>query len=216
MTTIVLADDHHVIRKGLRSLIEEEQDLKIVGEAGNGDETMQLVKSLRPDILILDMVMPGLNGIEITRLVRQSVPTTAIVILSMYSTEGYVHKAIRAGARAYVLKQSTSDELIHAIHEVSAGRRYLSHILSERAIDTYVQETMDSDLDPLLILTSREREVLKMIAMGNTNKEIAIKLIVSQRTVEFHRANIMRKAGLRNQSELIQYCIRTGILSVDI
>ena len=212
MTTIVLADDHHVMRQGLRSLLKAEPDFQVVGEAGDGEETVRIVESLHPDVLVLDMVMPGLHGVLITQRLRLTVPATAVVVLSMFGTEGYVHKAMRAGAKAYVLKQATADELAFAIREVVAGRRYLSRSLSERAIDAYVQETLSSDLDPFLALTSREREVMRMVAEGSTSKQIAMRLIISSRTVEFHRANIMRKLKLHNQQELLRYYFHTGPL----
>lgn len=212
MTTIVLADDHHVMRQGLRSLLEAEPDFQVTGEAGDGEEAVHVVESLRPDILVLDMVMPGLNGIEVTQRLRQTAPKTAVVVLSMFGTEGYVHKAIRAGAKAYVLKQASADELVYAIREVVNGQRYLSRALSERAIDAYVQETLSSDLDPALVLTAREREVLLRVADGGTSKQIAAELNISPRTVEFHRANIMRKLDFKNHQDLLRYCLRTGIL----
>jgi two-component system, NarL family, response regulator NreC len=134
------------------------------------------------------------------------------VILSMYDAEGYVHKALRAGAKAYVLKQATANELVHAIREAIAGRRYLSSSLSEHAIDAYVKEKISGDLEPLLVLTNREREVLRMVAEGGTSKQIASKLSVSSRTVEFHRHNIMRKLEIHSHQELLRYCLRTGIL----
>ena len=212
MTTILLADDHTVMRRGLRSLLNAEPDFQVVGEAGHGEEPLRVVESLRPDVLVLDMVMPTMNGVEITRRLRQTKSATAIVVLSMFGTVGYVHKAMRAGAKGYVLKDATAEELAHAIREVVAGRRYLSRALSEQAIDAYVRETLYSDLDPLLTLTRREREVLQMIASGGTSRQIAAKLSISPRTVEFHRASLKHKLGLRNQQELLRYCLRSGIL----
>lgn len=210
MITIALADDHNVMRQGLRSLLEAEPDFRVIGEAGDGREAIRLIGEFHPDVLVLDMVMPGMNGVEVIQQVRQF--KTSVVVLSMFGTEGYVHKAMRAGARAYVLKQATANELVHAIREVVEGRRYLSRALSERAIDAYVKETLDGSLDPFLALTSREREVLQKIADGGTSKQLALELSVSPRTIEFHRANIMRKLGLHSQQELLRYCLRTGIL----
>ena len=213
MNTIFLADDHHVMRQGLRSLLETEPDFQVIGEAGDGEETLRLAESLCPDVLVLDMVMPGMSGVEITQRLRQTVPTTAVVILSMFSTEGYVHKALHAGAKAYVLKQATAHELVYAIREAIAGRRYLSRSLSEHAIDVYIKEKMSGDLDPSLALTNREQEVLRMVAEGGTSKQIASKLSISSRTVEFHRHNIMRKLNIHSHHELLRYCLHTGILS---
>jgi DNA-binding NarL/FixJ family response regulator len=215
MTTILLADDHQVMREGLRALLEAEPDFQVIGEAGDGLETVRLVESLHPDVLVVDMIMPGMNGVEVTKRLRQSSPATAVVVLSMYGVESYVHKAMRAGAKAYVLKEASASELVHAIREAVAGRRYLSRTLSEQAIDTYVKETLSTALDPLLALTTREREVLQMVAKGDTSKQIAASLGVSPRTIEFHRASIMRKLKLRNQQELLRYCLRAGILAAD-
>ena len=210
MTTIILADDHVVMRQGLRSLLEAESDFQVIGEAGDGNEAIRLAEEIHPDVMVLDMVMPGLNGVEVLQKLKE--PRTAVIILSMFETEGYVHKAMRAGAKAYVLKQATANELVHAIREVVAGRRYLSRALSERAIDAYVKETMNGNLDPFLALTGREREVLQKIAGGGTSKQLGRELNISSRTIEFHRANIMRKLGLHSQQELLRYCLRTGIL----
>ncbi len=212
MITIVLADDHNIVRQGLRALLEGEPDFLIIGEAGDGDETLQIVEELHPSVLVVDMVMPGKNGVEITQRLQQIAPGTAVVVLSMFGNEGYVHKAMRAGAKAYVLKQATASELVHAIREAVAGRRYLSQTLSEQAIDAYVKEKISGALDPHLALTVKEQAILQKIAQGKTNREIAAEMFVSPRTIEAHRSNIMRKLGLHTQRELFRYCIRTGIL----
>jgi two-component system response regulator NreC len=212
MTTIVLADDHHVVRQGLRSLLEAESDFSVVGEAGDGLEATQLVERLQPDVLVLDLMMPSLNGLEVTRQVSQRSPRTHVVILSMHPNEAYVLEALRAGAAAYVLKESTSAELVRAVREAVAGGRYLSPPLSERAIEVYMQKAKSVALDPYETLTAREREVLHLVAEGHTNAEIADRLFISRRTVETHRANLMRKLGLRTQTDLISYALRRGIL----
>jgi len=215
MTTIVLADDHHVVRQGLRSLLEAEPDFSIVGEAGDGLEAAQLVERLQPDVLVLDLMMPGLNGLEVTRQVSQRSPQTHVVILSMHPNEAYVLEALRAGAAAYVIKESTSAELVRAVREAVAGRRYLSPPLSERAIEVYMQKAESAALDPYETLTAREREVLHLAAEGHTNAEIADRLFISRRTVETHRANLMRKLGLRSQTDLIRYALQRGILPME-
>jgi DNA-binding NarL/FixJ family response regulator len=215
VTTIVLADDHHVVRQGLRSLLEAEPDFSVVGEAGDGLEAAQLIERLQPDVLVLDLMMPGLNGLEVTRQVSQRSPRTHVVILSMHPNEAYVLEALRAGAAAYVLKESTSAELVRAVREAVAGRRYLSPPLSERAIEAYMQKAESAALDPYETLTAREREVLHLVAEGHTNAEIAERLFVSRRTVETHRANLMRKLGLRTQTDLISYALRQGILPME-
>jgi DNA-binding NarL/FixJ family response regulator len=215
MTTIVLADDHHVVRQGLRSLLEAEPDFSVVGETGDGVEAAQLVERLQPDVLVLDLMMPGLNGLEVTRQVSQRSPRTRVVILSMHADEAHVLEGLRAGAVAYVLKESTSAELVRAIREAVAGRRYLSPPLSERAIEVYMQKVESTVLDPYETLTAREREVLHLVAEGYTNAEIADRLFISRRTVETHRANLMRKLGLRTQTDLISYALRRGILPME-
>lgn len=210
--TIMLADDHPVVRLGLRTLLEKEQDFRIVGEADDGLRTIEMVKSLHPDVLILDLMMPGMNGIEATRLARQYSPATHVIILSMFSNEAYVVETLKNGASGYVLKDSTGTSLVQAIREVLAGRRYLSPPLTEQAIEAYMQMTETTSLDPYENLTGREREVLQMAAEGYSNAEIAGRLSISPRTVEVHRANMMHKLGLKNQTELVLYAIRRGIL----
>ncbi len=215
MTTIILADDHPIVRRGLRSVLEAEKDFSLIGEAGDGIDAVRLVENLTPNILITDMMMPGLTGLEVIRQVRHRVPNVKIIILSMHAAESYVLEALRNGANGYVLKDSAADELVHAIREVLAGRRYLSSQLSERAIETYIQKSESSITDSYDSLTNREREVLKLAAEGCTNNEIAERLFISPRTAETHRANLMKKLSLSNHTELIRYAIRRGLLPLD-
>ncbi len=210
---IILADDHEVVRQGLRALLEAEPDFEVIGESGNGLEAVQLVEKLQPDVLVLDLMMPGINGIEITRQVTKRVPKTSIVIFTFYGNEVYVLDALRAGAKGYVLKESSSTELIRAIREVQAGHRYLSSPFLDLAIDSYLKKSESTTSDPYESLTSREREVLQLAAQGLTNAEIAARLFISRRTVEIHRANLMRKLGLRTQYiQLVQYAQQRGLL----
>ena len=166
-------------------------------------------------VLVVDLMMPGLSGLEVTRQVRQRSPRTHIVILSMYSNEAYVLEALRNGAAAYVLKDSTAADLVHAVREVVAGRRYLSPPLSERAIETYTEKAKSTLMDPYETLTTRERQVLHLAAEGCTNAEIGDRLSISPRTVETHRANLMRKLGLESQTDLIRYALRRGIIPLN-
>lgn len=214
MVTLVLADDHHVVRQALCSLLEEQQDFRVVGEAGDGHQALRLVESLHPDVLVLDMALGDMNGTQVTQQAAECSPKTAVVVLSMHRAEGYVRESMRAGAKAYVLKESTTDELVHAIHEAAAGRRYLSRALSERAIDTYInlQDTISTTVSLSTMLTRREREVLGMVVGSKSARQIAAELFISPRTAEFHRANIMRKLGLHNQKELIRYCLQVELL----
>lgn len=210
--TIVLADDHPIVRQGLRTLLEAEPDFTIVGEAADGLETVELAGRLQPQVLILDLMLPGLSGLEVTRQVHQRSPQTRVVILSMHANEAYVLEALRNGAAAYVLKEAGAAELLQAVREVTAGRRYLSPPLSERAIEAYVEKAAAIPLGPSETLTTREREVLHLAAEGHSNAEIAARLGISPRTAETHRANLMRKLGLRSQTELIRYAMRRGII----
>ena len=215
MTTIVLADDHHVVRQGLRALLEAQPDFQLVGEAGDGLEAVQLAERLKPDVLVIDLMMPSLNGLEATRQVGQRSPCTRVVVLSMHANEAYVLEALRNGAAGYVLKDSSAADLVQAVREVAAGRRYLSSSLSERAIEAYIQKATDVTPDPYEMLTNREREVLHLAAEGYTNTEIADQLSISPRTAETHRANLMHKLGLRTHTDLIRYALRRGILPME-
>lgn len=212
LTTIVLADDHQVVREGLRALLEAEPDFSVVGEAAEGLEAASLVERLKPHVLVVDLMMPGLSGLEVTRQVRQRSPQTHVVILSMYSTESYVLEALRNGAAGYVIKSSSAADLVSAVREVVAGRRYLSPPLSERAINAYVKKAEATTLDPYETLTTREREILHLVAEGYTSAEIGDRLSISPRTVETHRANLMRKLGLETQTDLIRYALHRGII----
>jgi DNA-binding NarL/FixJ family response regulator len=216
LVSIVLVDDHKVVRQGLRALLEEERDFKIVGEAGDGLEALRLVETTRPDILVVDLMIPGLTGLEVARRAERASSRTRVIILSMHSNEAYVLEALKNGASGYVLKDSSAEDLVRAVREVIGGRRYLSPPLSERAIEMYVQEKIQSGvLDPYETLTNREREVLQLSAEGLTSGDIAERLSISPRTVETHRANMMRKLDLHSQTELIRYALRKGIIPME-
>ncbi len=207
---ILLADDHHIVRQGLRALLEGEPDFSLVGEASDGTEVLPLVERLKPDVVVLDIKMPGLSGIEVAREVAQKT-ATKIVMLSMYSEDAYVAQSLRAGASAYVLKEARAGDLVHAIREVAEGRRYLSAPLSERTIESYL-EAAAATLDTYETLSPREREVLLHAAQGESNPDVAEALGISPRTVETHRANLMRKLGLKGQTDLVRYAIKRGIV----
>jgi two-component system, NarL family, response regulator NreC len=211
MTSIVLADDHTIVRQGLKTLLEK--DFQILGEAADGLEVVELVERLKPDVLVLDVMMPGLNGIDAAREIKKRAPKTCIVILSMHSDEAYVVEALRNGVSGFVLKGSDTSELTHAINECAAGRHYLSAALSERVIQGYVEKFESSSMiDPYETLTSRERQVLHLAAEGLGNPDIATRLSISTRTAETHRANLMNKLNLHSQAELIRYAMRKGIV----
>jgi two-component system response regulator NreC len=215
ITTIVLADDHHIVRQGLRALLEAEPDFAVAGEAADGLAVADLVERLKPDVLVLDLMMPGLNGLDVVRQVKRRSPQTRVIILSMHANEAYVLEALRNGVAGYVLKDSTASDLAQAVREAAAGRRYLSPPLSERAIEAYAHKADAAPLDLYETLSGREREVLHLAAEGCNNTEIAARLCISARTVETHRANAMRKLGLRNQTDLIRYALRRGILPME-
>ena len=213
--TIVLVDDHQVVREGLRALLETQEDFCVIGEASGGLDAVQLVEKLKPDILILDLMMQDMNGIEVTRQVLKRSSGTGVVILSMHSDEAYVIEALQAGAQAYVLKESSSADLATAVRSASRRHRYLSPSLSERAIEVYAQRAEESSFDPYETLTVREREVLHMAAQGFTNAQIASRLYITLRTVETHRMKLMRKLGLHTHTDLIRYAVKKKILPLD-
>jgi len=215
LTTIVLADDHHVVRQGLRALLEAEPGFSVVAEAADGLAAADLAERLKPNVLVLDLMMPCLSGLEVARQVRRLSPQTRVVVLSMHANEAYVLEALRNGVAGYVLKESTAADLVQAVREAVAGRRYLSPPLSERAIEVYVQRAQATIPDIYETLTSREREVLHLVAEGYSNADIAARLSITRRTAETHRARVMRKLGLRNQAELIRYALRRGILPME-
>lgn len=213
--TIVLADDHPIVRQGLRTLLEGQPDYQIIGEAEDGLKAIALVEELKPDVLIVDVMMPGLNGLEVTKRSRQRVPQTQVVVLSMHSNEPYVLEALRSGATAYVLKATSTVSLLEAVRAAVNGQRYLSPPLTERAIESYIQkaDAPSADVDGYKILTTREREVFQLAAEGVSNPDIAKRLSISPRTAETHRANIMRKLQLRSENELVRYAIQRGIIT---
>jgi two-component system response regulator NreC len=215
VTTIVLADDHHVVRQSFRLLLEAEPDFHVLGEAASGLETIQLALRLRPDVLLVDLMMPELNGVEVARRIKKQLPNTVIVILSMHENEAYVVEALRAGVSAYVLKKSTAQELVYAIQQGLAGHLFLSPPLNEHAIQVYLEKTQGTSLDPYETLTAREREVLHLAAEGLNNAAIAARLSISPRTVEMHHGNLKRKLRLRNQADLIRFAIQRGILPLE-
>jgi DNA-binding NarL/FixJ family response regulator len=211
--TLVLADDHLIVRQGLRAILRAEADLRVLGEAADGPETLRLVERLRPNVLVLDLMLPGLGGLDVAREVVRRSPHTCVVILSMHANEAYVVEALRAGAAAYVLKEDGARELVRAIRDAADGRRYLSAPISEEALRAYEARATEQAVDAYHTLTLREREVLQLTAEGHSGTEIANRLFISARTVETHRTHVMRKLGVRNQKELVRYAVQRGLLS---
>jgi DNA-binding NarL/FixJ family response regulator len=210
---IILADDHLIVRQGLYALLSAEPDLEIVGETGDGISTIELAKHLNPDVVVLDLMMPGLNGLDVARQLSKHSAAPRMIILSMYDDEGFVLEALSSGVCGYVLKDKGSTDLIHAIREVHEGHRYLSPPLSDRAIEFYEQMHSAAAPDKYESLTTREREVLHLSAEGLTNNRIAMRLGISVRTAETHRANVMHKIGVHSQADLTKYAIRRGIIA---
>ena|ERR1041384_7274536 len=213
--TVLLADDHPIVRQGLRHLFEAQPDMRIVGEASDGLQAVQFTEKFKPNVLILDIMMPGLNGLEVLRQVKERSPASCCIVLSMQSADVYVVEALKAGALGYVLKETGPSELLNAVQQVIQGQRYLSPKISERLIDVLIQTSEKIPADPYQTLTNREREVLQMAAEGLTSSEIAKRLSISPRTAELHRGRMMNKLGLHSQTELIRYALKRGILPLD-
>lgn len=211
---VLLADDHQLMRSGVRLMLEREPDLGVAGEASDGREAVALAKSLKPDVVVMDIGMPNLNGIEAAHQMTQENPDLAIVIVSMHSDESYVLRALKAGARAYLLKDSAEADLIKAVHAVAGGKSFFSPAVSKMLLDDYVRKLKRSGTeDAYDLLTPREREILQLIAEGKSNKDIANLLNLSVYTVESHRSNLMEKLNLRGLPELILYAVRKGIIA---
>ena len=213
-TRILLADDHKLMRRGLKALIEQQPDLTVVGEADDGRQAVVLAATLKPDVLVMDIGMPNLNGIEAAHQITQANPGTAIVILSMHSDEGYVLRALKAGAKGYLLKDSAESDLIRAVHAAAGGKSFFSPAVGNVLLDDYVRKLQRTGAeDSYDLLSPREREILQLVAEGKSSKDIANLLNLSVYTVETHRASIMQKLNLRGVPELILYAVRKGIIS---
>lgn len=211
---VLLADDHKLIRAGLRLVVDQQPDLSVVGEADDGRQAVELAKSLKPNVVVMDIGMPNLNGIEAARQIGEMDPGAAVVMLSMHSDESYVLRALSAGARAYLLKDSATTDLVQAIHAVAEGKSFFSPAVSKVLLQDYMRKLRRSGAeDSYDLLSPREREVLQLIAEGKSNKEVASLLNLSVYTVETHRAKIMQKLNLKGVPELILYAVRKGIIS---
>jgi len=211
---ILLADDHKLLRSGLRLLLERQPDMSVVAEADDGREAVRNAATSKPDVVVLDIGMPNLNGIEACVQITQENSAIAVVMLSMHSDESYVLRALKAGARAYLLKDSAESDLVRAIHAVAEGKSYFSPAVSKVLLEDYVRKLQRAGVeDSFELLTSREREILQLVAEGKSNKEVAHLLNLSVYTVETHRSNLMQKLNLRGVPELILYAVRKGIIS---
>jgi two-component system response regulator NreC len=211
---IILADDHAVMRRGLRLVLEQQEDFEVVGEASDGRGAVSLAETVKPDVAVLDITMPNLNGIEAAHQISARQPGVSTIVLSMHADESFVLRALKAGARAYVLKESAEGDLINAVRLVSEGKSFFSPIVSRMLVEDYVRQLQDRDIeDSYELLTHREREILQLIAEAKSNKEIANMLNLSLYTVETHRSNILDKLNLHSVPELILYAVRKGVIS---
>ncbi len=211
---IVLADDHIVMRNGLRLLLERQPNLQVVGEAADGRQAVALIEKTEPDVVIMDIAMPNLNGIEATRQIVNQNPRTAVAILSMHSDESYVIRALKAGARAYLLKDSAEADLLAAVRALTEGKSFFSPAISKILVEDYMRQLNNRGAeDTYELLTTREREILQLLAEGRTNKEVANMLNLSLYTVETHRTHILQKLNLHSVPELILYAVRKGIIA---
>jgi DNA-binding NarL/FixJ family response regulator len=213
---VLLADDHAVVRSGLRMLLESQSDITIVGEAQNGREAVERVEVLKPDVVLMDIEMPDMNGIEATKRIKQVAPATAVLALTMYEDDQYFFEMLHAGAAGYIPKRAAPDELVSAIRAASRGEVFLYPSLAGRLVQDYLQRAA-AGTQPAVNddLTPREREVLVLVAEGLSNAEIADRLVISAKTVDRHRENIMRKLNLHNRVELVKYAIRKGLIDLD-
>jgi DNA-binding NarL/FixJ family response regulator len=213
--SVLLAEDHPVVREGLRAMLEAEGDFQVVGQTGNSSEVGGMVEELHPDVLVLDLIMPGIGGLNALReLARRRLPTR-VVVLSMYANEAYVLEALQNGAGAYVLKQSEAAELVRGIREVAKGRRYLSPPLSQRAVEAYAKRAKGTIATEEAELTAREKEVLTLVGQGFTSAQIGERLFISVRTVESHRSNLTKKLGLHSQAEMVRTALRRELTPLD-
>lgn len=214
MIRVILADDHSVMRHGLRLILEQQADFEVLGEARDGREAVNLAAALHPDVAVLDITMPNMNGIEAARQITEKQPHIAVVVLSMHADESYVLRALKAGARGYLLKESPESDFISAIRSASEGKSFFSPAVSRLLVEDYVHQLQDRDIeDSYDLLTPREREILQMVAEGKTNKEIANQLNLSLYTVETHRGNMLQKLNLHSVPELILYAVRKGVIA---
>lgn len=215
MTRVLLAEDHRIVREGLRALIEKQSDMQVVAEAGNGRQAVQMAHKHGPDIIIMDITMPDLNGIDATCQILKEAPKVRVIALSMHSDKHFVNGMLRAGVKGYLLKDCVSEELIQCIHAVISGRIYLSPAITPMIVKEFISPTRGDVLAANAELSAREREVLQMIAEGRSTKKIADSLCISVKTVETHRKNIMEKTELHTVADLVKYAIRQGLTTVE-
>lgn len=216
MIRILLVEDHAMVRAGLRALLERADDIKIVGEASNGQEAIEMTMALKPDLLVMDIMMPRLNGIQAAEQIRALKLPASILLLSMYSDEGLIHQAMHSGVKGFVLKTSVSEELLQAIHAVARGETFLSKSVSSIVMDRITRPNTQQTDNPLDSLSPREKEIMQLIAEEHTSSEIGKILVISEKTVEKHRANLMDKLHVRNLAGLVRLAIKYGLIDKDL
>jgi len=214
--SVFLADDHPVVRNGLQLILQAEADINVVGEAADGHEAVRRVEKAKPDVVVMDIAMPGLNGIEATKKIRVACPEARVLILSMHATAEHIYQALQAGAQGYLLKESAGEEVIKAVRALCKGKRYLSEKISETMVNDYLQQrALDKKKSPLESLSEREREILQLAAEGKSSAEIGRVLFLSPKTVETYRSRMMQKLGIRDHAALIKFAIQYGVTTVE-
>jgi DNA-binding NarL/FixJ family response regulator len=214
-TRVLLADDHAILREGIRMVLDAQAGITVVGEAEDGRQALEMVESLQPDVVVMDIAMPNMNGAEATRQIRRRFPRTRVVILTMHENQQYLMQIVNAGATACVLKRSAGTELVTAVKAAARGESYFSPTMASMMLDVYRKQLVEQGNDELALLTEREREVLQLVAEGKTSQEIADQLFVSIKTVQTHRMHIMEKLDAHDRTDLVRHAIRLGVISAE-
>ena len=212
---VVVADDHTILRQGIKALLDNQEEIEVVGEAKDGREAIKAIEELLPDVILMDIAMPGLNGLEATRRIKKKFPRTKVVVLTMHTNEEYIFQILNAGADGYLVKETAFQDLISAINSVHRGEAFMSPSISKKVMTDYIQRAQGEEKVGFDTLTTREREILQLVAEGNSNKKIAEVLFISPKTVETHRAHIMDKLNIHDRAGLIKYAIRKGMINLD-
>ena len=212
---VVVADDHTILRQGIKALLDNQAGIEVIGEAKDGREALTLIERLQPDVILMDIAMPGLNGLEATRRIKKKFPKIKVLVLTMYTNEEYVFQILQAGANGYLVKETAFQDLISAITAVYRDEAFMSPSISKKVINRYTQRAQKTNDTTCDVLTTREREVLQLIAEGSSSKKIAEALFISPKTVETHRTHIMDKLNIHNRTDLVKYAIRKGIVDID-
>ncbi len=212
---VVVADDHTILRQGIKALLDNQEGIEVVGEAKDGREAIKTIEELLPDVILMDIAMPGLNGLEATRRIKKKFPKVKVVVLTMHANEEYIFQILNAGADGYLVKETAFQDLISAINAVHKGEAFMSPSISKKVMTDYIQRAQGEGKVGFDTLTTREREILQLVAEGNSNKKIAEALFISPKTVETHRAHIMDKLNIHDRAGLIKYAIRKGMINLD-